>query len=234
MKKLLTSIMCSAMFLSVSGQVKDNSRGQLDMDPIAGGFVKEIKFVPKQTEGTHYFQDNWSVGNVVLFNGSALEDLQMKFDIEKSHLEIRTEGRVKLLQDTYIKEFTLLDTESGNEMKFINGSMYKENGVASIGFFETILEGEFSLLSKTELDIIKANYDAKFDVGEKSDKVVKVENYFVANGTNVVKVTKNKKQNIKIFGDKSDVISSHMKSEKLSFKNKEDLERIVAYYNSNI
>ncbi|MGI9543199.1 MAG: hypothetical protein ACR2MX_08065 [Cyclobacteriaceae bacterium] len=234
MKKLLTSMICSILFLSVSGQQKDNNKGQLDMAPVAGGFVKEIKFIPKQTEGTHYLQDNWSVGKVMLFNGSALEDLQMKFDIEKSHLEIRTKGRTKLLQDTYIEEFTLLNTESGSEMKFMNGSLYKENGVASIGFFESILEGKLSLFSKTELDIIKANYDAKFDVGEKSDKVVKSENYFVANGKNVFRITKNKKENLKIFGDKSDLIYSYMKSEKLSFKNKEDLERIVVYYNSNI
>ena len=231
MKKLITALMCLTAGVTVYGQDTDN-KGQLDMTPVAGGFVKEIKFATMQVEGTHYFQDYWSIGDVILFNGSTLEDLQMKFDIEKNHLEIKTENKVKLLEDSFIKEFTLLDSESGSKKKFMNCSLYKENGVELIGFFESISDGKMSLFSKMELDIIKASYDAKFDVGDKSDKVLKVENYFIANGENVYRIAKNKKENLKIFGDKSEQITSYLKSEKLSLKDKEDLQKIVAYYNS--
>lgn len=231
MKKLITALMCLMAAVIVYGQETDN-KGLLEMSPVAGGLVKEIKFAPMQVEGTHYYQDYWSIGDVILFNGSTLEDLQMKFDIEKNHLEIKTENKVKLLEDSYIKEFTLLDSESGSKKRFMNCSLYKENGMKLIGFFESITDGKMSLFLKMELDIIKANYDAKFDVGDKSDKVVKVENYFIANGENVYRIAKNKKENLKIFGDNSERISSYIKNEKLSFKDKEDLQKIITYYNS--
>lgn len=227
---LMVFLMISAL---VSGQDRDN-KGVLDMAPSAGGFVKEIKFIPKQMEGTYYLHDYWSMGKVSLFNGDELENLQIKFDIEQNHLELKTENQIKLLEDSYIKEFTLHDTESGTEMKFLNCSLYQKDGIPLIGFFESLAEGNLSLFSKMELSIIKANYDPKFDVGDKMDKVVKVEKYYIARGYDVWEVTNNKKDNLRIFGDKADSMGSYLKSEKLSFKDEEDIKKMVAYYNQTI
>lgn len=214
---------------NAKAQVDNTNRVSIDTR-YEGGGVKEIKLAKRATEGTHFMYDNWMYGDLHLFNGQVIEKSLIKYDIERNRFEIKEED-IKVLGGERVKNFEWQKTDGFSKAIYVNCASYFLDGVPLIGFFEVLADGENKLLAKTNLDIIKANFDPKFDVGSKADEIVKKEVKYLSKDNDLM-IIKKKKSFLLFFEKKSNIISTYIKKNKLSTKSNEDLIRIIEYSNT--
>ena len=79
---------------------------------------------------------------------------------------------------------------------------------------------------------MKATYNKALDTGDKNERLIAAERYFLKNGATIVEIDKKGKNLIEIIGDKGSKVKEQVEKEDLSYKNKEDLIKIITYLNS--
>src|SRR6266542_1727897 len=99
-------------------------------------------------------------------------------------------------------------------------------------FFEILVDGKAKLLIRYVTKIIPANYNKVLDVGNKNDQITIIETYYVQKENELpVFIDKKGKSITAALADKTEEIKKFTDKEHISFKNKEDLVRVVSYYN---
>ena len=100
------------------------------------------------------------------------------------------------------------------------------------GLIEPLVTGKVSLYNKPDLEFYRANYNAAMDVGNRNDRYVVKEQLYLFREGKIIDVSKAGKKIMDSFQDHADEVKAYAKSNQLSFKKKEDLTKIVAFYNS--
>jgi hypothetical protein len=207
---------------------------KIDTEP--GGIIEAKPFSKGQLEGSFYYFPKWAKGSVQLNKSRLLTDQLIQYNIFNNTLELRSE-KTKLtfyLVCEDIVAFTLIDSLS-NEHKFTNTKEYpsisKKSSDKMQGFFEILVEGSHTkLLSKTDISILKSNYNVALDSGDKNDKIIKNESLYFLNNDHLLKIPKNKKEIIDLFIPYTAEINETISSRGLNIKSKEGLVEIVHYY----
>lgn len=188
--------------------------------------IAEILNRVESAKGSVYLNDDWIAGSLYTASGHILPNAQLKYDIKHDVMEINTPDGVKILQGKYIKQFEL--QEPAQKALYVSGS---ENDIAAglhTAFYKVLASaGDFKLLSRTELHLQQSNYSPQFDVGSKTDKLVKKEKLYLANGNNLTKL---EKDSFIVFGDKADRVKAYAKANKLKMHKKVDAIAILEFY----
>jgi len=201
------------------------------------GYITQIHSKPESTKGSVYLIDDWLIGNIylkkgVLDNIDKLDSLPLKYDLEHGLLEIKTPTDIKVLKLDQIERIEWLN-RFFQLSKYINiDRTVKADGIPLTGLFESLVEGNaVSLILKTELEVIKANYNVALDVGEKSDKIIKKERLYLIRGSEAFEITNTGKKILSYLENKKAYLQEFVKREKLSYKKKDDIIRIIKEYN---
>jgi hypothetical protein len=142
-------------------------------------------------------------------------------------------------QMEFVKDESIyyLAKEVGRQVKFINTKdvyrVYEMKG--ELHFFKMYVSGENSLIAKQKIRYIDAKVATSgYDRARPANyKRLKDDIYLAKGNKELVELSgKKKKEFYKAFGDKEDQIKTYMKENKLGYKNVDDLEKIVTYYNS--
>lgn len=218
----------------VSGYVLaqvSRTEGMIDLsNDMSHTLVKEIPFEPITDKGSHFFFDDWHSGLIELENGIFIKTDAIKYDLENNRFEIKTKNAVKLLDGDKVKQYQL-DKDQG-QLNFINAEYFTINNVPMYGFFQILSDGITKLLVRTTVGVKQANYNVAIDMGSKQNEIIKTETLYLFINNQLNEIKKNKKKILKLFGLKATEIERFSKSEKLSFKVKNDLVKIVNYYNT--
>lgn len=190
--------------------------------------IREMSERVAAATGSVYINDTWTTGTLYTASGHVLQNAQLKYDIKHDVMEINTPGGVKTLQGKYIKQFELqVPTQKA---LYVSGSDKDIAAGVHTGFYKVLATAQdIKLLSRTELYLQKSNYSPQFDVGSKSDKLVKKENLYLAKGNDLTKL---EKDSFTVFGDKADRVKAYAKANKLKLHKKEDAIAILEFYSS--
>ncbi|MBC5773831.1 hypothetical protein H8S95_07135 [Pontibacter sp. KCTC 32443] len=188
--------------------------------------ITEITERIENATGSIYLNDEWATGTLYTSSGHVLQDSQLKYDIKHDVMEINTPDGVKVLQGRYIKQFEL--QEANQKALYVSGS---DNDVATglhTAFYKVLASAkDLKLLSRTELHLKQSNYSPQFDVGSKTDKLVKKEKLYIAQGNNLTKL---EKDSFSVFGGKADKVKAYAKDKKLKLQKKEDAIQLLRFY----
>ncbi|QHT69304.1 hypothetical protein GXP67_23025 [Rhodocytophaga rosea] len=198
----------------------------------ATGRIDEIPYETPETKGSTYLSDNWYIGTIYLSNNKIIENYPLKYEVAKRQIEIKVDNKVKVLQSDGVSRFEWFDTEKGTTVKFANPKNFTFQGIQTVGFFQVVLEGKWSLFSRIEVEKVKGNYVAALDMGDASSRIVKKEKLYLAIENQVVEIAKDKKDFAAQFGALSDKVYEFIKQHKLSVKNKEDLTQVLIFANT--
>lgn len=234
MKKvlLIAIIIVCISNISVLGQeVGDNSTVSIvdtSVDP--AGYLEQFDLPPVPTEGNVYLEDNWQSGNITLKGGYRLNDLQIRYDLFHNSLEFMDEGNRKVCPLYLIEKFNIAQN---NEVSvYVN---IKETPLVKLinhkGIVKVIYTKKISLFSYTYLKILEPTYAPEFDMGRKSDKIVKKKTYYLINENKPYKLYTSINKNEVPFGNHFIEIKSYIKKNNLKLKQEKDLIEIVDYYN---
>lgn len=234
MAKLKTLYIIALLsYFSANGQIVGPAKtaSTLDLDSRAGGQVAQIPMKPVETIGTSLLYDDWALGTITITENKVVENYLINYDLEKDELLIKTDEDVRVLRGYRVQSF---DISQGDGIKrhFINSSNHLLDGTPLTGFLEVLVNDDVMLFSKTKISIKAPSYNIQIDYGKRADEILKVESFYIAEDENIMLIGKSKKKSLSLFGDQTNTIDNFMKKNKLKFKSKEDLIKIVEYYNS--
>ena len=174
----------------------------------------------KGTEGSPFLGD-WQAADVLFTNGGEIKDLMVRYNVLNDQLLYKEKNQVYLL----------VAPDSILELRFPDRTfVYTEWADGKKNFFEEVLRGKVSLLTKYEIEVTPANYNEALMSGNKNEVLNLKQKLFLKQGKSIVPINK-KKVLVELLSDKSTEITAYLAKEKLSFKKKDDMKALVEYYN---
>lgn len=228
------AVLASVFSFSVCAQiVGNNNAAGLDMQTVSGGFVTQLPQAPPEVKGSYYLTDEWRRGTIYV-QDMALKDYYFKYDIRHNQFEIKTGNEIKILSGQRVLKFEQDDNTNAGVQLFVNAKPYKLEGSPVNGFFQLIVEGEWDLLSKTEVTLVQGGYVAALDAGERDARITRTEKYYLADSDgNLILAQTIKKKNIpEIFHNESQEVQQQLVAANLNSKKLLDLTNMVSILNT--
>ncbi|MEL6845754.1 MAG: hypothetical protein AAFP02_21315, partial [Bacteroidota bacterium] len=172
----------------------------------------------------------WAKGTVKLKNGGKVDALPMRFDLMGQGLEIFLGSETKLLPGSMIEEF-YLEGPLGGLHHFVNLSPYFGFQGFSDGFFEVMIEDDWTLLQKAEIEVLKPNYVVALDAGNMNQSIIRKDVYYLFHDGELVRIPKQKKKAMRVLGDYVADIDDRVKVQKLNLKQEASLRKLVLALN---
>jgi hypothetical protein len=182
-------------------------------------------------KGTPYVFENWLPGEVFMNNKrkTTIRELNYNcFDNEIVFLDPAT-GTPRIL-NKYLVDLFQIKAGSGT-ITFV--PVILKDGEDPV--FAQVLYNQGSMMYKVYgKDFLKADYEGAYSADRKYDQFVdKSDLYFLKKGDHVLyKVRKSKRYMTECFSDKEKEVSRYIKSEKLKFKDEQDLVQLLTYYDT--
>lgn len=178
----------------------------------------------------HFPSELWHEGKVVLLQGDTLKGL-VKYDFELNTLQYVVNDRTaEIYHARKVLFFEIFDESVHRYRKFFVLPYNKESNYKAPFFFELLVEGKITLLSR---DILEYKTQNSFYAYGGFTRLVETSYYYLLKEDGSIEDFKgNKNDLIALMGNKGKSVEKYMKANKLHFEDKYDLARIVAYYNS--
>jgi hypothetical protein len=119
-----------------------------------------------------------------------------------------------------------------DSLYFVNSAAYKFEDTPFDGFLQLLCDGEFQLLKLTRAEIVKPSYNPSLEVGDRDAYIVKKETLYYSLPDKRISKVKGKSEILSLLGERKDLVKSFITSNRLGFKNEEDLIKIFSHYNS--
>ncbi len=182
---------------------------------------KQSHFVDyKDIKGSPYLVNNYDNGVVHMKDGNSYM-IPLKYDIYKNTFEFKEENSGLEID----KPEDILKIELGTRTYVY----YKLNKRKL--FVEMIAIGEKSLVCVRQVTLKKAEEPAPYKEPKPAQFIKEKEQYFIVDSDNKAHFIRNKKTLLKGFSEKKIEIAKYIKGEKINYKKRLDLKKVVEYYN---
>lgn len=186
----------------------------------------------KQLRGNPYLYDDWRTGSISVEGYKTLNPQAVKYDLLNNFLEVKVDGKVKAIDGIIVNQFSLENPDVGEKQLFVKCNDHKSDETTFIGFCQYLVKGDVNLIKRDFATIRKANYNAVVMTGERDDKIIKREAYYLTMGNEMIEVKNNK--DLKSFFYKRDWnIKQYTKNHDFDYRDESDLIDLVEYYNHN-
>ena len=183
-------------------------------------------------EGDPYWDLHFGVASVELKGRKELvEGNYVRYDIYKDELEFLLKDGVKVLPGNKVVSVVWQDSIFSKPRFLVNANQFKENGVPLTGFLEILVDKDIVLLKRITLSIKKPTYNQALDVGSKSTKIIKNDQYYVSINQSLTKLNSKKDFN-ELMPRHNTKIQSFIKDNKIKFNSENDLVALVEYCNT--
>lgn len=210
------------------------SQGFSMRSTVNSSFLESIPPPQGEVIGTQYYDSAWAEGKIVLFNDSTIyTNLQARLDLKSNNLEIRQNGKVRVVENRKIHYFSVFPEKAITPKVFVNAQNFKKEDDIR-GFFEVLsTNSKLILLLHKKFWLKKPTYVTAFDVGSRDAKIYHLENlyYAKANEEKVYELKTNKKSLLKMMEDKQTEMEAYFKEKSPNLKDHQDLARLFNYYN---
>ncbi|MFC5272234.1 hypothetical protein [Adhaeribacter terreus] len=229
--KSIYLFICFSLFIAFGSQAQNATPNLRNPVLDEQFFIVREWISPKEKSlKTVYLFEAWNNGTIYLKNKQTIKGYKLNYDMEKDLIEIETKDGIKVLPGNRVKQFNLEKPGQSDSMQFVNTDAFPVENVYSFGFYEVVNSGpKMQVLKKTDVEIIRANYNLITNSGSKTDKITKKEKVYLAENN---KVTLIKGNNFEVFGRKADAVEKYAKTHKLKLKRPEDAVKLVDYYHS--
>lgn len=189
----------------------------------ASKLLREKKY-EKKLLGNDYVVDQWQLADILL-TGDTIEfrDVNIKLDVTNRVIELQSGEDVKLLPSTQAKSITIKGVTPTFYLTRVGTGLYGPSG-----FYKLLYEGDEKLLCHYSTRIEQSHYNEALGSGQKDDKIVKVETYYISNNDKLIALEMKKSKLAEQLGNSEDLLK-YMKEEGLNPKREMDLIKIVQY-----
>ncbi|MFN8257299.1 MAG: hypothetical protein U0W24_16515 [Bacteroidales bacterium] len=217
LKLLLVQLLLNCFFLSINAQ---SGHKFLDSYTFYKNQGNELSTTYFDAVGNPYYDSDFKNGIVFLKDTSYVK-LQLRYNIYQYLIEYKNEGKIYNLSNTYnIDRITIGDTVF-MYIPYIN----------SRAIFEVLVGGKASLVKKSTVKLEPAKPPQPYVEASPPRFVRENDIYYIINGTAYFEIKNMESVYLALF-DKKDNIKDYIKKERIKKRNKENLIKIVNYYNT--
>jgi hypothetical protein len=181
-------------------------------------------------EGQEFAFEYWHEGRVVTDDNDTLKG-SIQYNQQSDLIQLKRGSALDTYTARKVVFFEIFDVTINQYRQFyslpysLNGNQYK----APV-FFELLTEGKLTVLSRESLEY--RTYSA-FNYYGTYTRLVLVNKYFLLDESgDIVDFKGNKNDWLYLMGSRGSEVQKYAKTNKLDFDDKEDLIKIVSYYNS--
>jgi hypothetical protein len=102
--------------------------------------------------------------------------------------------------------------------------------IVRLFFFELLAEGKMTLLTRESLEY--RTYSSPYYYGSYSRQVLVYRFYLLEENGNIVEFVGKKAELMNLMGKRAEAVEKYIKENKLKVEDRDDLAKIVTYYNS--
>lgn len=192
---------------------------------LQGKPLSEMKYT--DVVGTPYLYDGWTKGTVELVNGTFYKDIDLKFSLLKDELFFKnTKDETMLSFVLPVKSFLL----AGGAQKNLYKNGFPEiDHFTKISYYQVLFDGNSKLLFKNYKTISEIK---PYNSATTEKKFADNESYYIFKDDVMKKIRPTKKEFLGLFKNKNTEMEAFIKTEKIDFKNNQDLTRVFEFYNS--
>ncbi|HNP20301.1 MAG TPA: hypothetical protein PKL31_17805 [Fulvivirga sp.] len=229
--KLSLLLLYSAINVNGQGYVGGDTGKGTQISTVPGGIVQEMNLSEPKTEGNTYLFQNWVSADITLSDGKLITGLPIRYDLYNNGLEIKTSNNIRFLSAIRIKEFNYYN-ELGIEVTLINPlSIVNINPEIPSSFLKIEGQGKWSLYQQKYVKLIKSNYNAALDMGNRNNKMI-IESQFILSNDKVAFIVKGNKRNFSRNFEDPELVYSFLKDNKLNLNELHDLKSVLVFLNS--
>jgi hypothetical protein len=188
-----------------------------------------IATVAHGQQTTNFSFEHWHKGYLILEGGDTLRG-QIKYNLQADLVQFQDQNKIDTYTARKVVFIEIFDAVTREYRRFFSLPYALQSGYKSPVFFELLAEGKMTLLSREALEY--RTYSSFYYYGSYT-RLVLVYKYFLLDENGEIKEFTGKKSDwLYAMGNKGDVVQKFAKTNKLGFDEKQDLTKIVEYYNS--
>lgn len=179
--------------------------------------------------GSPYLVDDWSKGNITLYNGKIVNDLNLRYNVYLKEFHYQADNNTYILGSPD----SILFVEMGDK-RFMYLPFEEKKKSKQKDYFEVLSgDGTAQLLIRHTVMLIKSNFNVALNAGEKNDRLEHKSAYYLKKDNSIVLIDKRGQSLFDLLSDKSRELKDYAMKNHLSFTAKDDLMKIIEYYNSS-
>ncbi len=172
----------------------------------------------------------WHPGKLVLDTGDTLKGT-IKYDLPNDLLQFQASNKNETFTSRKVLLFEIFDGTSKEYRQFYSLPYAAAGGYKAPVFFELLEEGKITLLSRESIEY--RTYSNPYSYYGSYSRMVLVHKYYLLEENGDIREFNEKKNDwLALMGNKGEEVQKYAKANRLSFDDKNELSKIVAYYNS--
>lgn len=183
--------------------------------------------------GTPYLNDKWTMATITSLDGKKHENTPVMYNAHYDLMEAVVGKDTLILNSRLITsvEMPVTDANGVRYIKLKNGFTSASEKIESTNFFEIIYEGtDFTLMRKHYKFLKPSDFNAAYNTGSKFDEFqMQTSTYVKMPDGQIQKVRTNRRDILRLMGDKSKQVEDFVKKEKLKYEDDAHLGRIFAF-----
>jgi hypothetical protein len=187
---------------------------------------------PAKVIGDVYFDSHWGKSSIELTEGNrTIEGYYCRYDIQNNHFEILRGKEIRAIPGQKIKDVVWIDSLTNQPRLLANFTNYEYNEAPLTTFAEVLSDGEFKLLKRIALEILRPDFSPALNIGSKDFRIIKTVEYYYTIDKTLYKV-KNAKSLQPLETTVPDKkLKEFIKRESINIKSEEGLKKIFNYLN---
>lgn len=182
--------------------------------------------------GSQYLFDSWFETEVFTLDGQHHTNITAKLNIHNYTLDVQSGQVVKMVSYDVIDSLIIKEPLKNRIIHCAAKYHYSQDeNIPLIGFAEKLTSGKISLLRVLSTKIAVSNYNAALDLGEKGDKIIRSDVYYLLDQSGNVYSLPRSKRKLKeislLNGQKLATLKSYMQEKSLKMNKEEDLMILV-------
>ncbi|MFZ9982512.1 MAG: hypothetical protein ACO3FI_10835 [Cyclobacteriaceae bacterium] len=171
----------------------------------------------------------WHEGRAILESGDTLKG-KIKYDPQNDLIQLERNSKFETLTSRKIIFYEIFDAQQNNYRQFFALPYSPSGGYKTPSFFELLAEGKITLLCKESVEYRSSN--AGFYYGSVSRLVLVYKYFLLKEDGTIERVNGAKNDFIDMMGSRAEEVRKYMKANRLGLERKEEIGRVISYYNS--
>lgn len=171
----------------------------------------------------------WHEGKLVLASEDTLQG-KLKYDLPKGIVQVDNGVKVYTYSAKTIFYFEIYDITSEHYREFYVLPYSVASSYKTPVIFEVLVEGNITLLSQEYVGL--KSVQNPYSYGNYSKEVLIYEYYFLDKNGNITKYSQKKKDLLNVLASRRSQVTEYMKSNRMHHDKRNDLVRIIAFYNA--
>jgi hypothetical protein len=220
MNRIITGIIFFFLFSTLA-------KAQLSIDySQLQNFLDRNHLRINEIKGTPYLNSEYETGTILSDAGILYENVPLRYDCFNDILEFKRDSKTYYADP---KE-SVKKAEFGGKV-FVYKAFEKE-GDTDKSYFEEVVTGKAALYTRYSVNFHEAVPTDGFTDARPAQFGDLMETSYISIDTFPAKKILNNKKLVEILSDKKNEVEAFISKQKLSVKKKDDLKKIVTYYNS--